>query len=810
VALLYCCINGSRDVQLVDTAAGSVIKTVTMGVGFQPFLGAVSPDGNWVAVLGKSSGSTATQLQYINCGTNTAVGSPAALGDNGGGLAWSANSGLVYVNCQTSMRSFDLSGVLQATVATPYVWGTGGAMAANSTHTLFYCAVGDTSSCHIATFNPAAGTFATPWPAPYAAGTAYTADLAVNGADSLVYVAAYDSSATPNTHLYTLTPTGTWGPTTPLALPGLGSYQMPTLAFSNPTAELYAAGFAGSLLVCDAGAAAVTATLTGFAYSQRPCVLRNGTQVWVANFYQNSHNSIQPVNPATHAVGAGINAESGVYAVLEAVSVSAVTVGPVTVTAASVITDYRIPLGPVTVAAAGTVPGAAGTTTVTVGPLRVAAAPVTAGTGLAAAGLGPVRLSGLGGRAGPGAWPVPGYRGAWRLTLHNRTFAPAPLMSTVIAELTDARGRQLVQAWNSPAQATFTLDGASDSAALIRELEQDVAMWRWDDRTGQDLVLFRGPITQSQDTLDEQSHVVTYTCHDYAALLTRRLVTPIFVTYTAADQDSIVADLLSRSTNAYSTAGASFAPASYFPLSMVAVNPGGSLRGFSGVTRNITYYGSQNVAAALDGLAAMLSGFDWDVQTNPADPTDSLRVFYPQQGLPRADYLLQYGANVATVARSVDSSDYANYVRVLGNSSSADPTAQKWSENWMYDAAHTDTNPVGTWMSDENAANVTVQDALDAKATGDVILLSGLQPRYTLGLTAGTYEYGQPNMGDVVQLVIQSGRLNVNTNVRVLGITYNIGDDGNEDVALTVGRPEPSLAKLFARQDRSIKALDQR
>ena len=48
-------------------------------------------------------------------------------------------------------------------------------------------------------------------------------------------------------------------------------------------------------------------------------------------------------------------------------------------------------------------------------------------------------------------------------------------------------------------------------------------------------------------------------------------------------------------------------------------------------------------------------------------------------------------------------------------------------------------------------------------------------------------------MGDVVPLIVQSGRLNVNTNVRVVGITYAIGDDGQEDVTLTVGRPRYHL-----------------
>jgi hypothetical protein len=65
-------------------------------------------------------------------------------------------------------------------------------------------------------------------------------------------------------------------------------------------------------------------------------------------------------------------------------------------------------------------------------------------------------------------------------------------------------------------------------------------------------------------------------------------------------------------------------------------------------------------------------------------------------------------------------------------------------------------------------------------------------------------------MGDVVPLVVQSGRLNVSTTVRVLGITYDIGDDGQEDVALTVGRPASSLLDLLTTADATVDALTRR
>jgi hypothetical protein len=85
-----------------------------------------------------------------------------------------------------------------------------------------------------------------------------------------------------------------------------------------------------------------------------------------------------------------------------------------------------------------------------------------------------------------------------------------------------------------------------------------------------------------------------------------------------------------------------------------------------------------------------------------------------------------------------------------------------------------------------------------------------LTPTYTLGLRPGTYTYGNPNMGDSVPLIINEGRLAVNTTIRVTGITYDIGDDGQEDVTLTVGRPPVTLARLLAAGDRNIDQLARR
>jgi hypothetical protein len=423
------------------------------------------------------------------------------------------------------------------------------------------------------------------------------------------------------------------------------------------------------------------------------------------------------------------------------------------------------------------------------------------------------RLEPPGERAAPGTYPVPPGRGQWRLTLHNRDFTgQLSLYQTSTAALTDSISRVLTRAWDTAAQLDFTIDGRSEAAALISELAQDVVAWRWDDTAGIDRPMFRGPITQTQDNLDEQSHVVNVTAHDYIAMLSRRLLTAA-VTYTAADQDDIVADLVNRASAVSSSGGTSFAPGSVLPVTLALVNPDGTVRTIKSTQiRTLPYQASTDLLTITDGLAKLLNGFDYDILPAGLGGTaDALRIFYPYQGVQRSDLALVYGSTVAQVQRTVDSSIYGNYWRVIGNNGSADPNAaQLFAETWSSDANNVPKNPVGLWMSADNAPSLTDANSLVAQAQGDLSLHGSLIPTYTLTLTAGAYYYGAPYMGDVVPLVVRSGRLNVNTSVRVLGITYTIGDDGQEDVALTVGQPGRTLIQMIQESQSDINALARR
>lgn len=416
------------------------------------------------------------------------------------------------------------------------------------------------------------------------------------------------------------------------------------------------------------------------------------------------------------------------------------------------------------------------------------------------------------------AAPPPG-RGRWRVTLHRRQFTDTPWGTTLIAELADARSRRLEQTLNGSAQFTFTLPGDSASAELIQELAQDVILWRWSESANRDVPYFRGILSHSEDELSEQTHTVVFTCHDYLAVMNRRWRTQLWNFNVPTDQDALVSSfVLWTSRVANSAGGVSFMPGSYVPLYPWNVNPDGSLRSVpSGQLRVRSYPAASNLGQILDDLAHVIGGFDYDVvpgwRYGSQQATDYVRVFYPSQGIDRSSqFVLEYGGAVSSLTRTVDSSSYANYQWLTGAvpDGSPDGTPPLFAEHWNADANDVTRVPVGLWMNFDNASDVSIQSTLDEQAQGALDLNGVLIPQYTAQLRPGFYTEGLVNMGDTVQLVVHSGRLDVEDSIRVMGLTFDIGDDGQEDVSLTLGRSAFSLIDLLRNQAADVNALARR
>jgi hypothetical protein len=427
----------------------------------------------------------------------------------------------------------------------------------------------------------------------------------------------------------------------------------------------------------------------------------------------------------------------------------------------------------------------------------------------------------------PGTYPVPAGRGRWRVTLHRRTYADAAPASTVISELSEGRNRKLVRAWNTPAVFTFDLDGGRPAARYISELGTEVVAWRWDDTTGADVAYFRGPVTASADTIDEQSHTLSVTATDYLGILARRIFTTVTAAATVADQDVCAADIVNAGRNVTASSGTALS-GSYLPLSyssatggwVVPVNPDGSARALSGTSRTMTWQGNSVCLTMLGDLAKLAGGFDYDVAPftslteagQSPGQVDALRLFFPAQGVTRTSPALYYPGNVTALTRQVSSADYSNYWRTLGNNqNTTQNAAQLYGEAWTADALGAQASAPGLWMgSDSSPDQAPSGPLLTQEAQGQLNIYSVLMPTYTLTLAPGFYYQGAFAIGDTLPLIVQSGRLNVNTALRVMGVTFETTDDGTELVTLTVGRAPTTLADMLGDQAADIRALSRR
>jgi len=411
---------------------------------------------------------------------------------------------------------------------------------------------------------------------------------------------------------------------------------------------------------------------------------------------------------------------------------------------------------------------------------------------------------------------VPAGRERWRLTVHRRDFASTSYAkATGVTELTDARSRRLELALNAPAKLTFTIDGHSPSAAYVQELTTEIMAWRWDPELAADRLMFRGVVSASEDVASETVHSVNFSALDYLSMLNRRYLTNATDwTQTGRDQDLWVSDLLARAVALTSSGGTSLTPGSHLPLALLTVNPDGSFRDtYSGRLRDRTYQGQQSIGAAITDLASCIDGFDVDVRfAADTDGTDYLRIFYPSQGISRRDLMLAYGSSVSGFTRSANSADlgYANYVRTIGDAGGTEGAPQLWAESIGADANDVGRIGVGVWMAATSETDVKVKQTLQEKADGVLEDSGALVPSYSLTLRPGWYRPDTPAMGDTVPLVISSGRLEVSTTVRVQAIRFDIGDDGQEDVEMDVGRPRLTLDALFRRTKRDVDALARR
>lgn len=359
--------------------------------------------------------------------------------------------------------------------------------------------------------------------------------------------------------------------------------------------------------------------------------------------------------------------------------------------------------------------------------------------------------------------------------------------------LTEATARRYTARLVEPSELSFNLDGRHPQALAVDELTTDVHLL-WTSDTGTTEILDRCRVGAPQDSIDRDRHTMQVNCLDYKAVLrdARRLTTGDTVTYTGADQAEIAWGLVDSTQN----------------------NTGGGLgisRGWTGTTptgqlRDRTYAVGDSIGERVQELSEVIDGFDWDITPVSASAL-RMDVWYPQRGVDRG-VVLEHGGLVAAATRDVNTSGYANALRYTGWAGDDITAGPNPVELEVPDLA---TRPEGRFDAVFGDEGLLTQEALDDRAAWQFAQSQVIQPVYTVALRQGAW--GGPHhiwLGDSVQLVVMSGRLAVNTVLRVYEVEISLDGAGGESVTLSLGGPRPNFNRRASETDRRLANLERR
>lgn len=358
--------------------------------------------------------------------------------------------------------------------------------------------------------------------------------------------------------------------------------------------------------------------------------------------------------------------------------------------------------------------------------------------------------------------------------------------------LTDAIGKSVTfrVAADQYHEASFSIRGTSPQASSVQELVTDLQVIR----NGQTLAALR--IVPTQDTLDATGHVVSVTALDYREVLRRRLLFPDDTQDFGPADQALIAWQMIQATQA---------------------RPGGDLgivRGLgqvTGTTRSFEAQLGDFVGDDITSIGLMTGGYDWDI--TPYGVADlRLDIWSPQRGSDRGVILEFGGGLVASITRSVDPTTFANSWLVTGQvpapSGSGGDVGPIPATNFWDDAAGIATDPAGRW-DQVDGTQLTTQDLLRARLAYRLADSQSVIPAYSIALQPGAW--GGPGhiwLGDLVTIRIMSGRLAVNDKLRVMEIDVTIGDDGDEQVTLSVGRIHTKITRTIPAMLRRLRAIE--
>lgn len=345
---------------------------------------------------------------------------------------------------------------------------------------------------------------------------------------------------------------------------------------------------------------------------------------------------------------------------------------------------------------------------------------------------------------------------------------------TPISDLAvEARDARFTFNLRGPCEVAWSMDGHSREAAKVVELATDViVMWE-----GQALTRCR--VGHSSDNISAEGHAVEFSAVDYRGLLGRRFLRSDQTL--SGDLTAVAWNLIDWTQNTNPAAGGNW----------------GITRGLTATTATVTdrvIAAGKPVNEAVDELAVSYPGFDWEIDGNLEFNTWQFR------GIER-DFALEWGGNVTSVRRDVDSTEYGNHIRYAGD----DTVAVSYQS-----VADLSTRPEGRIESSESDPDLKTSGDVSAAAQTWLVRHGTLLPGYQMGVNPGVWNPNRLWLGDLAPVAVRSGRLDVNSIERVEQITVTLSAEGVSQVDLGFGQLRRDLLQLVRAQSQKLATLNRR
>lgn len=372
------------------------------------------------------------------------------------------------------------------------------------------------------------------------------------------------------------------------------------------------------------------------------------------------------------------------------------------------------------------------------------------------------------------------------------SFIVTDLQGVQIGEVGNASARKLdLPLMNTPS-ASFTIPLYHNLANTILTNECLVKVYRKDPNTGANTLAFNGPVVSIEESGDAIQQTIVVNAAGPFWRLGKRLIpgsTSRTVGLVFTGDLGSIAQTIVTSCNA---------------IGFTGIWPGSLTASINGTADYGT--GSFKVAAtAIAELAQGVSSFEYDIQ--PTEPVNRAAAF-PQIGLlncaptigsTKPDVIFEYGtskANIATYSHQVTRDGLLTraYISVSGwpDSMNLDPT----THNPVHDLIQRDaTTEIGTrGLFEEVVDDGGVTDDTLRTQIADYHLSIRKQPReivtFVPVLNARPSPFTDYNIGDLIRArAVVSGNVRFDANFRVYGINFDIDDQGNETVTLTLVLP---------------------